>query len=191
MSVTTEPTIVPVVDVGNGPVSIQDIVDVARHGRGVRLTPTAFTEIARCRRRIENLAARPAPVYGVSTGFGALATRYIPAHLRIQLQRSVIRSHAAGAERSSPPPSAPSGAAMIAAVGPPQPQIGAPPRHFRASRRFDGVESRPALQSVLDNLSIPVYTCTRCDPAHNISKLWAPPRKCPAARRGRRRRTAS
>jgi histidine ammonia-lyase len=93
MSATTE----PVVDVGIGPVSIQDVVDVARNGRGVRLTPAALTAIARSRRRIENLAAQPEPVYGVSTGFGALATRHIPAHLRIQLQRSVIRSHAAGA----------------------------------------------------------------------------------------------
>jgi histidine ammonia-lyase len=35
-------------------------------------------------------------VYGVSTGFGALATRHIPHELRTQLQRSLIRSHAAG-----------------------------------------------------------------------------------------------
>ena len=69
-------TVAPVVDVGIGPVSIQDIVDVARHGRGVRLTPAALTEIARTRRHIENLAAQPAPVYGVSTGFGALAELY-------------------------------------------------------------------------------------------------------------------
>jgi histidine ammonia-lyase len=31
----------------------------------------------------------------VSTGFGALASRHIPADLRTQLQRSLIRSHAA------------------------------------------------------------------------------------------------
>ena len=36
------------------------------------------------------------PHYGVSTGFGALATRHIPAELRAQLQRSLVRSHAAG-----------------------------------------------------------------------------------------------
>ena len=34
--------------------------------------------------------------YGVSTGFGALATRHIPVELRAQLQRSLVRSHAAG-----------------------------------------------------------------------------------------------
>lgn len=37
------------------------------------------------------------PHYGISTGFGALATTHIPADRRAQLQRSLIRSHAAGA----------------------------------------------------------------------------------------------
>ncbi len=45
---------------------------------------------------IEALADDPQPHYGVSTGFGALATRHIPAAMRTQLQRSLIRSHAAG-----------------------------------------------------------------------------------------------
>jgi histidine ammonia-lyase len=45
---------------------------------------------------VEELAAAPTPAYGISTGFGALATRHIPTELREQLQRSLIRSHAAG-----------------------------------------------------------------------------------------------
>lgn len=45
---------------------------------------------------IEALAAKPEPVYGVSTGFGALAVRHISPELRVQLQRSLVRSHAAG-----------------------------------------------------------------------------------------------
>jgi hypothetical protein len=36
------------------------------------------------------------PAYGISTGFGALANRHIPNDLRTQLQKSLIRSHAAG-----------------------------------------------------------------------------------------------
>ena len=47
-------------------------------------------------RAVEALAASPDPVYGVSTGFGALATRHIPGEKRAQLQRSLVRSHAAG-----------------------------------------------------------------------------------------------
>ncbi|QBJ96132.1 histidine ammonia-lyase [Rhodococcus sp. ABRD24] len=96
MTLTAPPAVTQVIDVGLGPVSIQDVVDVARHGHGVNLTAEARAEMARTRRRIEDLAADPRPVYGVSTGFGALATRHIPPHLRTQLQRSLIRSHAAG-----------------------------------------------------------------------------------------------
>ncbi|WP_420750565.1 histidine ammonia-lyase [Rhodococcus sp. O3] len=94
MTLTTRST--DVVEIGLGPVTIQDLVDVARRGHGVRLTDDALVEIARSRRRIEDLAADPRPVYGVSTGFGALATRHIPHELRTQLQRSLVRSHAAG-----------------------------------------------------------------------------------------------
>ena len=45
---------------------------------------------------VEELAAAPDPAYGISTGFGALATRHIPTEMRAQLQRSLVRSHAAG-----------------------------------------------------------------------------------------------
>ncbi len=45
---------------------------------------------------VEELAAAPTPAYGISTGFGALATRHIPTEMRAQLQRSLVRSHAAG-----------------------------------------------------------------------------------------------
>src|SRR5690242_20833362 len=45
---------------------------------------------------VERLAASPEPVYGVSTGFGSLATTPIPAERRAELQRALIRSHAAG-----------------------------------------------------------------------------------------------
>jgi histidine ammonia-lyase len=82
--------------VGVGPVSAADIVAVARNGAGVRLAEDARDEIARSRKVIEDLAADPVPHYGVSTGFGALATRHIPVESRAQLQRSLVRSHAAG-----------------------------------------------------------------------------------------------
>lgn len=45
---------------------------------------------------MDDLAAKPDPVYGVSTGFGALAVRHISPDLRVQLQRNIVRSHAAG-----------------------------------------------------------------------------------------------
>src|SRR5215470_16678323 len=82
--------------VGTGPLDPADLVAVARHGARVELSAEAEHEIIAARKVIEALAEDDQPHYGVSTGFGALATRHIPAALRAQLQRSLIRSHAAG-----------------------------------------------------------------------------------------------
>lgn len=89
-------TFVETVTVGIGALTIEDVVAVARHGAAVSIDPAALEEVAATRTRIEELAAEPTPVYGVSTGFGALATRHIPEALRAQLQVSLVRSHAAG-----------------------------------------------------------------------------------------------
>ena len=84
------------IQVGTGPVSFEDVVRVARDGASVTLTDEALGAIDRARDVIETLAAAETPTYGVSTGFGALATRHIPTEMRAQLQRSLVRSHAAG-----------------------------------------------------------------------------------------------
>jgi histidine ammonia-lyase len=85
-----------VVAVGPGALSPPDVVDVARHGAGVELTREALAEMAKSREVVDHLAVADVPYYGVSTGFGALATRHIARDLRARLQRSLIRSHAAG-----------------------------------------------------------------------------------------------
>ncbi|MEU5917840.1 histidine ammonia-lyase [Streptomyces sp. NPDC047141] len=74
----------------------QDVIDVARHGARVELSNEAVRALAAARAIVDALAAKPEPVYGVSTGFGALATRHISHELRAQLQRNIVRSHAAG-----------------------------------------------------------------------------------------------
>ena len=84
------------VTVGTGPVSFEDVVAVARHDAPVVIADEALVEVRRSRGVIEALAGDEEPHYGVSTGFGALATRHIPTPLRAQLQRSLVRSHAAG-----------------------------------------------------------------------------------------------
>lgn len=86
----------PEVVVGVGAVSFQDVVDVARNDATVRLSDEALSAIAESSKRIQELANFDRPVYGVSTGFGALASRHIPQEMRRQLQRGLIRSHAAG-----------------------------------------------------------------------------------------------
>ena len=82
--------------VGVGPLSIADVVAVARHGAQVEISAESLAEVQRSRAIIEQLANDPIPHYGVSTGFGALATKHIPVESRAQLQRSLVRSHAAG-----------------------------------------------------------------------------------------------
>ncbi|MBA2696752.1 MAG: histidine ammonia-lyase [Actinobacteria bacterium] len=85
-----------VVTVGAGAVTSRELVAVARHGAGVQLADEALSAIATSRQVIERLADDPQPHYGISTGFGALATTHIPVESRAQLQRSLVRSHAAG-----------------------------------------------------------------------------------------------
>lgn len=93
----TQPTAVAAsVTVGIGPLSVDEVVAVARHGAAVELDPAALDEVAASRAIIEGLAADPEPHYGISTGFGALATTFIADDRRAQLQASLVRSHAAG-----------------------------------------------------------------------------------------------
>ena len=84
------------VTVGPQPLEPDAVVAVARHGATVLVDAQALSRVAAARAHIEALAESGEPVYGVSTGFGALATRHIAPELRAQLQRSLVRSHAAG-----------------------------------------------------------------------------------------------
>lgn len=81
---------------GAGPLDPDDVVAVARDDVPVALAPEAEEAIEASSRVIEALAGDVTPHYGVSTGFGALATRHIPVDRRVALQHGLIRSHAAG-----------------------------------------------------------------------------------------------
>ncbi|MEU2198465.1 histidine ammonia-lyase [Isoptericola sp. NPDC019482] len=85
-----------VVEIDAGPLTVDDVVAVARHGAQVRLTDAALAGMAASRAVVEDLADDARPHYGVSTGFGALARRHIPTDKRAQLQLGLVRSHAAG-----------------------------------------------------------------------------------------------
>ncbi len=84
------------VTINSSGMTLDNVVAVARFDAPVTLSPEALEGMARTRAQIDALAQAPDPVYGVSTGFGALATRHIPLEQRVQLQRSLVRSHAAG-----------------------------------------------------------------------------------------------
>lgn len=81
---------------GTSGTTAQDVIAVARGAARIELSEEALAAVATSRAFIDELAAKPDPVYGVSTGFGALAVRHISPELRVQLQRNIVRSHAAG-----------------------------------------------------------------------------------------------
>ena len=80
---------------GGSPVSEADLVAVARDGARVELSAEVVEVLGKARAHVDELAAGSTPSYGISTGFGALANRHIPVDRRAQLQRSLVRSHAA------------------------------------------------------------------------------------------------
>jgi histidine ammonia-lyase len=74
----------------------EQVVSVARHGEKVALAATARVKMERSRARVQRAAASRQPVYGVSTGFGALAGTRVAPLRQPELQLALIRSHAAG-----------------------------------------------------------------------------------------------
>ena len=76
--------------------TMDQVVEVARNGAKIEISKEAQEKMAVTRAHIETLAKADVPVYGISTGFGALANRHIAPEDRVQLQKSLIRSHAAG-----------------------------------------------------------------------------------------------
>ena len=82
--------------IGDAPLRISDVVAVARAGRAVELGAAALDRVARARDVIERIVAEERVVYGVTTGFGQLATTSIPVEKVRELQENLVRSHAVG-----------------------------------------------------------------------------------------------
>ena len=78
------------------PLSVSDVVTVARAGRRVALAPQAVERIERARAMVETIVAERQICYGVTTGFGALSKVTIPTERLGELQHNLVRSHAAG-----------------------------------------------------------------------------------------------
>jgi histidine ammonia-lyase len=85
------PGTIRAVVLGAGPLPAAAVVAVARGDAPVELAPAALEAIAASRQIVEELAAGDVPTYGISTGFGALATRHIDRGQRARLQRGLIR----------------------------------------------------------------------------------------------------
>ena len=82
--------------------TIADVEAVARHGARAALDTHARDRMQEARDVIEALVARGEVVYGVTTGFGDLATTFIPPGDEAELQANLIASHAAGVGRPFP-----------------------------------------------------------------------------------------
>jgi len=76
--------------------TIDHVIEVARGRRTVELDAGAAERMRASRAVIERLVADGATVYGVTTGFGDLADVRIEPSQTAELQRNLVRSHAAG-----------------------------------------------------------------------------------------------
>lgn len=72
------------------------VVAVARRAARVAVSREARERVRRFREHVERIGGGEEAVYGVTTGFGALATARIPPQERRTLQHAILRSHAAG-----------------------------------------------------------------------------------------------
>jgi histidine ammonia-lyase len=83
--------------------TVADVVAVARAGRHVELDPDARNRMAASRGVVERAVAGGDTIYGVTTGFGDLADVRIEPAQSADLQRNLVRSHAAGVGPPLPP----------------------------------------------------------------------------------------
>ena len=77
--------------------TIEDVVDVARGEATAELSASAAATMEPSRSVVAEAIQGDAPVYGVNTGFGALADTRVGARDLARLQGAIVRSHAAGA----------------------------------------------------------------------------------------------
>ena len=79
-----------------GSVSLKDLETIYWTGAPARLDPAFDAGIAKAAARIAEIAAGNAPVYGINTGFGKLASIKIDSADVATLQRNLILSHCCG-----------------------------------------------------------------------------------------------
>src|SRR6187399_1555316 len=77
-------------------ISLFQLAAVAVGGKAVQISPVAQPRILASRKVVEEIIARDAVVYGVTTGFGKLSDVRIPRAALNELQLNLVRSHACG-----------------------------------------------------------------------------------------------
>ena len=76
--------------------TLEQLVDIADHFAAVGLDAKAAARVEQSRAVVQRKAEGDTPVYGINTGFGALAETTIPRESLAALQLNLLRSHAAG-----------------------------------------------------------------------------------------------
>ena len=89
-------TVMPTVTVTGDRLSIDQVIDVARGRSSAELSPDVEGRMESSRSVVERAVAENRVMYGVTTGFGALANTRIDVEDLAQMQLALIRSHAAG-----------------------------------------------------------------------------------------------
>ena len=84
------------VEVDGENLTIDDVVQVARHYVQTRLSETALPQVTTSREVVEKAVREKRVIYGVNTGFGDLAQVSIASDDIAQLQVNLIRSHSVG-----------------------------------------------------------------------------------------------
>src|SRR5437868_13444865 len=77
-------------------ISLSQLAAIAAGGEAVHISSVARPRVLASRKLIEEIVARDAVVYGVTTGFGKLSDVRIPRGDLRQLQLNLVRSHACG-----------------------------------------------------------------------------------------------
>ncbi|NWJ49555.1 MAG: histidine ammonia-lyase [Bacteroidetes bacterium] len=83
--------------ISTDPISFQTIASIIHNRRKLSLSSHSIELIQKCRTYLDKkMENRSTPVYGVTTGFGALCTITIPENDLSQLQNNLVMSHACG-----------------------------------------------------------------------------------------------
>ena len=82
--------------------TIEDVVDVARHGEKVQLAPDAIERIVKCRGMLEKKIVAHEIMYGVNTGIGEFSEVVLSDEQVKQFQKYLIYNHAAGIGAPAP-----------------------------------------------------------------------------------------
>ncbi len=94
----------PTLTLDAGPLSIGDVRSVALGARRVSIGPTALQRLQAAHAAVQRVAEADTPVYGINTGFGSLAHVRVKPESLMDLQRNIVRSHAAGLGDPLPEP---------------------------------------------------------------------------------------